>query len=1168
VNDDPISAEEPLRASRTRWGRAVGICLIALLALAAGAATWLINDADRVRKIVESQLTELSDRQFSIEGEFDFSLGETITVQATDIRWHNPVWSSAPYMLEIGQFRASVNTLSLLWQPVKITAVEVGDATLLFEWTEAEEFNWEFGDSDDDEDDTLPKPLPLLLTQADLKNIVVHFRHPDLTEELTVKVPTAAHQEDADHRLVVSGDVLLGEQEELLVVNGQIGPFPELAVGGAVDFDIQASGQIAQLSARGNFDWLARLQNPDFAVTLTAPEAETLLDRLSLPVIANGPVDLQSQINVDDDEVVAVAVGQLGDFKIDATLAADSITSFEGFSLAVDASGPSAGNLLSLIGVDGLMDAPYELEIRAQRTDRGLALQKFALNTTLAQVNATGLVRTLPAFRNFDLKLSASGTDIRNVTDLFALNVGRALPFDLDAAISSNGVGVDDKVAVSFKLGKLATKVTGTISEDEGFAGSQFDYSINAPDIGPLTSLFGVALTEQVPVELQGAAKVEEKRIVVDNLTATVSATNLSGTGIVNLEPTGDQFDVNVRWRGANFAAALQRIEFLAAIPMPAVDFDATAQLRLADHSLRVKNGQTKLGHNNVGFDGKISFDRSTPEVNANITAEGDDFAELFSGLEIAGLPDEAFSAGGAITTTAEAISIKNLAVTLPDGTIEGSFVASGEDFADLAFDLKARGTNLANVFPDVEFWEPEAIPFDIKTRGVFSDSIVDIDAGSMVLGDANLSLSGELELEPQLRLREGDLNAAGPRLSVLGKVGGRKFTDTPFELSGAMEGTRNQGGLRNLKLTVGKSNLNGRIRLSTENKRPNIDLALTSDFFDLDEIFVADSAQDDSTTTSTDNRMLSDQPLPFDVLDGFDGKLQIEFDDFINKNRSYRSVSADVTLGSDVIDVQQFTLTSSAGSMTTTGTLRRGDNGPELQVAVTASNATLETADMTPEEIELLPQHAIEARLAATGNSPRSLAASANGYIWIVGGQGQVRRLRLGALWGDFATKLVNAVNPFTAQSAYTKTKCQGFYFDITDGKLTTSPAMVGTTDEVVILARGTIDLATEQIDLTFQTTPRKGVGISVSDIVSPFTSVGGTLSQPKLMLNKKGAAFEGGAALATGGLSIVARSLWQRWVSSRNVCIRIAEQAQKIRQQRDPENVPSLSDMAKRIN
>jgi hypothetical protein len=161
-----------------------------------------------------------------------------------------------------------------------------------------------------------------------------------------------------------------------------------------------------------------------------------------------------------------------------------------------------------------------------------------------------------------------------------------------------------------------------------------------------------------------------------------------------------------------------------------------------------------------------------------------------------------------------------------------------------------------------------------------------------------------------------------------------------------------------------------------------------------------------------------------------------------------------------------------------------------------------------------------------------------------------------------------VNAINPFTQQSDFTKTECQGFYFEITDGKLITSPAMVGQTDEVIILARGTVDLATEQIDLTFQTTPRKGVGISVSDLVSPFTSVGGTLSQPKLTLNKKGAAFEGGAAVATGGLSIVARSLWQRWVSSRNVCTKVAEQAQKIRQQRDPANVPSLSEMATRIN
>ncbi len=66
-------------------------------------------------------------------------------------------------------------------------------------------------------------------------------------------------------------------------------------------------------------------------------------------------------------------------------------------------------------------------------------------------------------------------------------------------------------------------------------------------------------------------------------------------------------------------------------------------------------------------------------------------------------------------------------------------------------------------------------------------------------------------------------------------------------------------------------------------------------------------------------------------------------------------------------------------------------------------------------------------------------------------------------------------------------------------------------------MLARGRIDLTTEKIDFTFETTPREGIGISVGDIVNPFTKVVGTLSAPKISLDLQGTIVEGGTAFAT---------------------------------------------------
>jgi hypothetical protein len=65
-----------------------------------------------------------------------------------------------------------------------------------------------------------------------------------------------------------------------------------------------------------------------------------------------------------------------------------------------------------------------------------------------------------------------------------------------------------------------------------------------------------------------------------------------------------------------------------------------------------------------------------------------------------------------------------------------------------------------------------------------------------------------------------------------------------------------------------------------------------------------------------------------------------------------------------------------------------------------------------------------------------------------------------------------------------------------------------------------------------------RKGLGISLGQTVNPYTRIVGTFASPRLGLDEKGAMIEGGAAWATGGLSIVAKGLLGRLRATRNPC------------------------------
>mgnify|MGYP001549842159 CR=1 FL=1 len=83
-----------------------------------------------------------------------------------------------------------------------------------------------------------------------------------------------------------------------------------------------------------------------------------------------------------------------------------------------------------------------------------------------------------------------------------------------------------------------------------------------------------------------------------------------------------------------------------------------------------------------------------------------------------------------------------------------------------------------------------------------------------------------------------------------------------------------------------------------------------------------------------------------------------------------------------------------------------------------------------------------------------------------------------------------------------------------------------------------GVIDLETEKLDVSFNTKPRTGIGISAGVIINPLTKVGGTMTSPSLALNPKDTVISGTAAVATAGLSLLAKSMSDRFLSSKDPC------------------------------
>ena len=95
--------------------------------------------------------------------------------------------------------------------------------------------------------------------------------------------------------------------------------------------------------------------------------------------------------------------------------------------------------------------------------------------------------------------------------------------------------------------------------------------------------------------------------------------------------------------------------------------------------------------------------------------------------------------------------------------------------------------------------------------------------------------------------------------------------------------------------------------------------------------------------------------------------------------------------------------------------------------------------------------------------------------------------------------------------------------------------------------MSHGAADLRNKRIDLKFRTVAREGLGLSATQLLNPYVKVSGTLAKPELTLDQKGTLISGGTAVATGGLSILASSVWDRFSTLEDPCASVIAEADR---------------------
>jgi uncharacterized protein involved in outer membrane biogenesis len=422
-------------------------------------------------------------------------------------------------------------------------------------------------------------------------------------------------------------------------------------------------------------------------------------------------------------------------------------------------------------------------------------------------------------------------------------------------------------------------------------------------------------------------------------------------------------------------------------------------------------------------------------------------------------------------------------------------------------------------------------------------DTEIELKEVDVRIGKTTAWLDGRVPTGSELINAEFDVRVAGPNLGRAARAFNiRNLPALPFSFEGSMTREGQAYSIDDLTAMIGGNDVSGDFRLEI-GPRARLSGRLESNNLNLTELRGRDDDTDDTDESNDDtvvhDRLIPDTPLRYRVLDIADIDLTVRMRHLVTNYFDVGDVELEVFIDSDELHVETGRVSlRNGGTMTAAlGLVRTGDESADVQISVIAEQFRLRPPiDGDGNPINSSPAD-LNLALAGSGATVRELAASADGSISLRLGEGDIDNDFSGYVMRDMVAQVFAAINPLTKKSKYTHLNCAFFEIDIVDG-VAKSRALGLQTNELVVASVGTVNLATEALDLSFRIKQREGVGISITGVVNPYIKVGGTLASPALEIDKKRGFFAGTIAALTGGLSILAQGVWDRYLSEDNYC------------------------------
>jgi hypothetical protein len=713
------------------------------------------------------------------------------------------------------------------------------------------------------------------------------------------------------------------------------------------------------------------------------------------------------------------------------------------------------------------------------------------------------------------------------------------LGFTID--VRDDGVEVLELVTKT-SLGEL--QADGSIGDPNTLLGTELNVRVRTESLEKLAGAYGIDDMPDKAAEISGAAEYTEAGIRTKGLVSLViDGDSAQVDGLVALRPGIKGTDLAVKAVGGDLAQLVGM--FAEATGVPALPYDVGGRLRVQDDGFRFTGISGSIGTTGISGEGLLVSEEMIAGSWFDVSARGaklEELVESISDLEVRPGP---FELQGKVVFGGDLLELSKVRLDRADGDARLDLII-GIDTPQqyLDFDVVANGRDVRSVLRGTGSFEGFEQPFSITARGKLRGPHWTFDDLDAAIGDATVTAAGDLEFVDARATTEFDFALNIPSLASLGTIDGRRFQDQAFSVAAHVTGGDGLLTAEKLDVRIGDSDIRGKV-LVRKGEIPEIDIDVYSDRL-VFRPFLEDAEEEPVAEPEfEDGRLIPDITIPVEALRKLNGSLNIDVGELQRRALFLKDIELDAGLRGGRIDISTARFKARSGELLAKA---HYDASAEIGTASIDLVARSLGFGLAQKDLDLAMKGDFDIGLRTTGNDLRSMAGNMDGVVYVDtrGGRFESNQY-IKAIYGDMLEETLNTINPFRETDDYTDFECIIVPLSVADGIVTGAPSIFASTDKIRFVVQGSVNLKSEKIRIGVRSTPRRIVSFSAAELVNPYLQVVGTLSSPELAVDEAGVLITGGAAVATGGLSLLAKGLWDRLSKSGDACKQMSEQALK---------------------